>query len=54
MAFPDSRRMRPWKYLDVSGLNLDGYQPGLGAAEKAPAAELRARYGVGETAALLV
>jgi Fe-S cluster assembly protein SufD len=54
MAFPDSRRMRPWKYLDVSGLNLDGYQPGLGAVAPAGAAELRERYGVGETAGLLV
>ncbi|MEO9254650.1 MAG: SufD family Fe-S cluster assembly protein, partial [Tepidiformaceae bacterium] len=54
MAFPDSRRMRPWKYLDVSGLNLDGYKPGIGAEPTAPAAELRERYGVGESVALLV
>ncbi len=54
MAFPDSRRQRPWKYLDVSGLNLDGYQAGVAAEAHVAAEELRAHYGIGETAALLV
>lgn len=54
MAFPDSRRQRPWKYLDVSGLNLDGYAPGIDAASRGSAADLRARYRIGETAGLVV
>lgn len=54
MAFPDSRRQRPWKYLDVSGLNLDGYEAGIAAETHRAVAELRALYGIGETAALLV
>lgn len=54
MAFPDSRRLRPWKYLDVSGLNLDGYQAGLTAESHASPADLRTQYSIGETAALLV
>ncbi len=54
MAFPDSRRERPWKYLDVSGLNLDGYIPGIAATSRGSAAELRTQYGVGDTAGLLI
>lgn len=30
LAMPDSRRERPWKYLDISGLQLGGYTPAAG------------------------
>lgn len=39
---------RPWKYLDVSRLELGGYQPGVGATRRETSAETRARYGLGE------
>lgn len=54
LAMPDSRRERPWKYLDVSTLDLETYGPAPAVAAKPSAAELRARYGIGETASLLV
>ena len=30
LAFPDSNRERPWKYLDVSGLQIASYAPAAG------------------------
>ncbi|MEP6872541.1 MAG: Fe-S cluster assembly protein SufD [Anaerolineaceae bacterium] len=30
LGMPDSRRERPWKYLDISGLQLDEYPPTAG------------------------
>ena len=54
LAFPDSHRERPWKYLDVSGLRLDGYSAGAGATLRGTSAEIRARYGIGDVAAVLV
>ena len=30
LAMPDSRRERPWKYLDVSGLNIEAYTAAAG------------------------
>jgi Fe-S cluster assembly protein SufD len=54
MAFPDSHRERPWKYLDVSGLDLSGYQPAQGAALRGTPAELRAGLNIGASSALLI
>ncbi|MCC6420588.1 MAG: SufD family Fe-S cluster assembly protein [Gemmataceae bacterium] len=39
---------RPWKYLDISRLDLDGYQPGIGATRRETPAETRLRYGLRE------
>lgn len=30
LSMPDSRRERPWKYLDASGLKLEAYEPAAG------------------------
>lgn len=45
---------RPWKYLDVSRLDLDPYTPAVAATARLSADEARQKYGVGTTAALLV
>lgn len=44
---------RPWKYLDVTNLSLDGYRPGLDADHGAEAA-MRARIAGGEESALIL
>lgn len=36
MSFPDSSRERPWKYLDISGLDLSAYRPFSGALAIVP------------------
>ncbi|MBE7517683.1 MAG: SufD family Fe-S cluster assembly protein [Thermoflexaceae bacterium] len=45
---------RPWKYLDVSRLDLEPYTPAAGAVVRPGAAEARAPYGIGPASALLV
>jgi Fe-S cluster assembly protein SufD len=54
LPLPDSHRERPWKYLDVSALNLEPYRPGLGATLRGTAAELRARYALPAHGAVLL
>ena len=39
LAWPDSRRERPWKYLDISGMSLDPYTPAAGQTTLSAAAE---------------
>lgn len=36
LSWPDSSRERPWKYLDISGLDLDAYRPFSGALAIVP------------------
>lgn len=46
---------RPWKYLDVSRLDLDPFTPAIAASRRLSADEARGLYGIGAaTAALLV
>jgi Fe-S cluster assembly protein SufD len=54
LAFPDSSRERPWKYLDVSNLDLSPYKTVWTAPADATPDALRARYNIAATAALLV
>ena len=56
LAWPVPHAERPWKYLDITNLKLDGYRPGLGAPSKPGAAALRERFaiGAGSTVGLLV
>lgn len=42
MRWPDPRSERPWKYLDVTSLDLSGYRPALDAVT--PSAERRRNY----------
>jgi Fe-S cluster assembly protein SufD len=37
---------RPWKYLDMSALSLDHYEPAIGSRREESAAEIRARYAI--------
>ena len=54
LAMPDPHRERPWKYLDITGLDLSGYRPGLAAPSKQSATALRERFGLSGAAATLV
>ncbi|HKS91143.1 MAG TPA: Fe-S cluster assembly protein SufD [Tepidiformaceae bacterium] len=46
LPLPDSYKERPWKYVDVSSLDIAGYQPGAAAQNHADITALRERYGV--------
>ena len=39
LALPDSRRERPWKYLDISGMKLEPYTPTAGETALSAAAD---------------
>jgi len=53
LPLPDSYKERPWKYVDVSGLDIAAYQPGAAARSHAELTALRERYGVAEGALLV-
>lgn len=53
MAFPNSYQERPWKYVDISDLDVENYPPGAAAHGSEDAAAARARLGV-SSGALLV
>jgi Fe-S cluster assembly protein SufD len=54
LPFPNSSRERPWKYLDVSNLDLSPYETIWTAPADVTPHELRSRYNIGATAALLI
>ena len=54
LAFPDSRRERPWKYLDVSTMDLSPYTSGLGAGSAASPEAAGERFDSDTAAAFLV
>jgi Fe-S cluster assembly protein SufD len=48
---PNSRSERPWKYLDISGLRLDVFNPALDAAARPTADEAKQTYSIAGDAA---
>ncbi|MBN9492981.1 Fe-S cluster assembly protein SufD [bacterium] len=51
MRLPDSYQERPWKYADVSGLDLAAYQPGAAANRGDEPESFRERYNLEHLAA---
>lgn len=46
MSFPSAWAERPWKYVDISDLDVSAYQPGAGAQHPEQIAALRERLGI--------